>query len=284
MGDSPSSPAASENVIQPVTSAGMLAPAPAPMIPVSAVVQAQEGASASGLDAAKIVQAVTRTLAWRDLEALDAGREVVLRLDEALMPETVLTFRASKVTNPAEAAGVAPQTEVLVSLETRSREVREFLDSHGQSLIDAMSREAPSVRWVRGAVNSWLDKPGALSADLSSALSAAAPVDTAQPLVASAAAATPHGGASRDRDAQGASQPDSRDSDGSGGSSSQERGSSSGSSPDQGQGQTEGRSPAAISALDEGARAEAAQRWSTLSETARQRASQDFAEAVDGRA
>lgn len=271
---------------QPVTFAAMPAPvpAPAPMVPASAVVEAREGPSTSGLEVAKIIQAVTRTLAWRDLEALDAGREVVLRLDEALLPQTVLTFRPATVTEPADIAGAAPQTQVLVSVETRSQEVREFLDSNGQALIEAMSREAPSVRWVRGVVNSWLDKPGVLSADPSSALSAVASADPAQPLVASAAASTSQGGASLDRDAQSASQPDSDESGGSDGSASQGRGSSSGSSSEQGQGQGDSRSTLAASGLEERARADAVQRWSNLSETARQRASQAFAEAVDGRA
>ena len=97
------------------------------------------------LSAEHIVQYVTRTLARRDLEALSAGREVVLRLDDRFLPETTLTFQPLTDDLPGGNPAQAPQ--VLISLRTESSEVNAFLTAHADDLVEAMSREAPGIRW-----------------------------------------------------------------------------------------------------------------------------------------
>ena len=97
------------------------------------------------LSAEHIVQYVTRTLARRDLEALSAGREVVLRLDDRLLPETTLTFQP--LTDDLPGSNSAQPPQVLISLRTESPEVNAFLTAHADDLVEAMSREAPGIRW-----------------------------------------------------------------------------------------------------------------------------------------
>jgi hypothetical protein len=256
---------------------------PAPFVTRDATMPSP-GPTGSQLDVASIVKQVTRTLALRDLEALDAGREVVLRLDESLLPQTVLSFKPMAVAaSGAGAADGAPSSpEVLVSLETRSDEVRAFLNAHGQTLIEAMAREAPGMHWVRGAANSWLNGTAGMPSETALAQTAAASLDpgptAAAVAPASVSTSTQQGSASRDQ------QPPASFQDERSGAGSQDRGSSSGSSS--GQGSREGRAPAAPPPADDPspARARAADRWAGLSEAARQQAAQSFEGAVDGRA
>ena len=267
-----------------------LAPIPVASVPVpgvvaQAVAMPPQGPLASRLDAAAIVQQVTRALAVRDLEALDAGREVVLRLDETLLPQTVLSFKPMSVAVPGAGVGTdgaAATPQVLVSLETRSDEVRAFLDTHGETLIAAMAREAPGLHWVRGAANSWLDRSAAVPVEPALTLAQATTGDSTPPVLAagSTSASNSQGGASRERDAEPGLQGDR------GGSGTQDRGSSSGSSAGQGQGRDDNPPAAVAGALDDAARARAraAESWSGLSEAARQQAARAFTDAVDGRA
>jgi hypothetical protein len=124
-----------------------------PVVVQAASVAVPQGPAADRFEVAQIVQQVTRTLAWRDLDALQAGREVVLHLDESLMPQTVLTFRPA-VAGPG-AAGSAQGAEVVVSLQTQSPEVREFLDTHGAALVQDMARQAPGLRWAPTPELAW---------------------------------------------------------------------------------------------------------------------------------
>jgi hypothetical protein len=144
--------------IGPVSTGAMIAsmtqtltPPPIVFAPAAPPLAGREGPSASGLEVAALIQQVTRVLGMRDLDALDAGREVVVRLDEFILPQTVLKFRpvAAELSNPRDAGGA----QILVSVQTDSDEVRAFLDAHSKALIDAMAIEAPGLRWQPGAVN-----------------------------------------------------------------------------------------------------------------------------------
>lgn len=273
------------DVVPPGVSPPPVMALPAAPIVARDVTMPSPGSTGSQLDVASIVKQVTRTLALRDLEALDAGREVVLRLDESLLPQTVLSFKPMAVAASgagAGAGGASPSPEVLVSLETRSDEVRAFLNAHGQTLIEAMAREAPGMHWVRGAANSWLNGTAGMPSETALAQTAAASLDpsptAAAVAPASASPSTQQGSASRDQ------QPPASFQDERSGTGSQDRGSSSGSSS--GQDSREGRAPAAPPPADDPspARAQAADRWAGLSEAARQQAAQSFEGAVDGRA
>jgi hypothetical protein len=210
-----------------------------------------QGPALDRFDVAQMVAQVTRTLAWRDLDALQAGREVVLHLDEALMPQTVLTFRPVATGPGAPADGLGPEVEV--SLQTQSTEVRAFLDNHGQALVEAMARQAPGLRW-------------APAPEL--ALQGPAPAATA------VLAASPGQGTGRDADGGSGSarDPDARDR--------QERDPSQGQPSSQGQGQGHQGQGASAGSGDR-ADADAVARWGSESEAARSRAMSAFADALD---
>ena len=277
-----------------------------PLVVQAASIAAPQGPAADRFEVAQIVQQVTRTLAWRDLDALQAGREVVLHLDEALMPQTVLTFRPA-VAGPGTAAdGLG--AEVVVSLQTQSTEVREFLDTHGQALVEAMARQAPGLRWAPTPELAWqgtvpvvtpslttdttVSRPASVftqSTDSNSARPGRAELPVTDPTLRTGdntlqgASATSSGAAGQQ--AWPGDDGASSSGRGQGSSGQQERDPSQGQSSGQGQGQQgqgqgQGSSPGANDRAD----ADAAARWSSQSEAARTQAAVAFADAVDAQA
>jgi hypothetical protein len=101
----------------------------------AAPVESTRGPGLAGMELTELVRQVNRTLAQRDLDALQSGREVVLRLDDARLPQTALVLR--------------PQGgEMVASLQTQSAEVQQFLDVNLARLVAAMAAEVPGLRWV----------------------------------------------------------------------------------------------------------------------------------------
>jgi hypothetical protein len=205
-----------------------------------------QGPAADRFEVMQIVQQVTRTLAWRDLDALQSGREVVLHLDDALLPQTVLTFRPAVAAPGAVADGLG--AEVVVSLQTQSAEVRDFLETHGQAMVEAMARQAPGLRWAPAPELAWQG--------------------------AAASGGAPGQGAERDDDGSSSS------GRGQGSSGQQER------DPSQGQpsGQNQGAFQGALNGAGDRANADAATHWAGQSEAARGQAAAAFTDAVDAAA
>jgi len=273
----------------------------------AASVAAPQGPAADRFEVAQIVQQVTRTLAWRDLDALQAGREVVLHLDEALMPQTVLTFRPAVAGPGAAADGLG--AEVVVSLQTQSTEVREFLDTHGQALVEAMARQAPGLRWAPTPELAWqgtapvvtpslttdtaFSRPANVltqAADSNAARTGRTELTVTDPTLRTGdtlqVASTTSSGAAGQQAWQG---DDGAASSGRGQGSSgqQERDPSQGQSSSQGQGQQgqgQGQGQGFSTGANDRADTDAAVRWSSQSEAARTQAAAAFADAVDAQA
>jgi hypothetical protein len=247
-----------------------------PVVVPAASVAAPQGPAADRFEVAQIVQQVTRTLAWRDLDALQAGREVVLHLDESLMPQTVLTFRPAVAGPGAAADGLG--AEVVVSLQTQSADVRDFLDTHGAALVEAMARQAPGLRWAPTPELAW--KGTAITGPAGVAgIDPALRTGDAVPVAAAASA-----GASGQGAGQGAAQGDDAGSSsgrGQGSSGQQDRDPSQGQPSSQGQGQGQGQGAFQGSSAGATDRADAAARWASQSEAARGQAAAAFADAVD---
>jgi hypothetical protein len=279
-----------------------------PVVVQAASIAAPQGPAADRFEVAQIVQQVTRTLAWRDLDALQAGREVVLHLDEALMPQTVLTFRPAVAGPGAAADGLG--AEVVVSLQTQSTEVREFLDTHGQALVEAMARQAPGLRWAPTPELAWqggtapvvtpalttdtaFSRPANVltqAADNNAARAGRAELPVTDPTLRTGdntlqVASTTSSGAAGQQAWQG-DDGASSSGRGQGSSGQQERDPSQGQSSGQGQGQQgqqgqgQGSSPSANDRAD----ADAAARWYSQSEAARSQAAAAFADAVEAQA
>ena len=244
---------------------------PAVTLVPTVVVQAtpapvMQGPAADRFEVVQIVQQVTRALAWRDLDALQAGREVVLHLDDALLPQTVLTFR------PSVAAADGLGAEVVVSLQTQSTEVREFLDTHGQELVEAMARQAPGLRWAPVPELAWHGTAGAVALVLAGLDPSLRTADAVQAASAVPGAASGQGARDDDRSSSSGR--------GDGSSGQQDRDSGQGQPSSQGQGAFQG---APNGAGDRG-NVDAASRWADQSEAARGRAAAAFADAVDAAA
>lgn len=244
---------------------------PAVTLVPTVVVQAtpapvMQGPAADRFEVVQIVQQVTRALAWRDLDALQAGREVVLHLDDALLPQTVLTFR------PSVAAADGLGAEVVVSLQTQSTEVREFLDTHGQELVEAMARQAPGLRWAPVPELAWHGTAGAVALVLTGLDPTLRTADAVQAASAVPGAASGQGARDDDRSSSSGR--------GDGSSGQQDRDSGQGQPSSQGQGAFQG---APNGAGDRG-NVDAASRWADQSEAARGRAAAAFADAVDAAA
>jgi hypothetical protein len=95
---------------------------------------------------ASVIKDVIRTLARRDLEALDSGREITLRLDNKLLPSTTLVLRSESDKSADVSESVTPQ--IRVTLKTESPEVAMFLRSHSATLTETLNRELPEK--IRG--------------------------------------------------------------------------------------------------------------------------------------
>ena len=95
---------------------------------------------------ASVIKDVMRTLARRDLEALNSGREITLRLDNKLVPSTTLVLRPASDQAADVSESFAPQ--IRVTLETESPEVAMFLRGHSATLANTLNREFPGL--IRG--------------------------------------------------------------------------------------------------------------------------------------
>ncbi|MEK9869408.1 MAG: hypothetical protein VW831_06750, partial [Gammaproteobacteria bacterium] len=98
-----------------------------------------QGARADAYAVADVVKQVVQTLARRDLEGLSAGREIVVRLDDRLIPDTTLVLRAA----PSGANGIdeVPNPQLTLSLQTESPDVADFLSNHTSELLDLVDHE-----------------------------------------------------------------------------------------------------------------------------------------------